>query len=206
MWRIRAGAAACAAVKIMGVGIRYADSMAPHKSRYPTTSPSRKLLNLKGRTRGDKGGQFLHNWPPLRVEFAGPRLAPQSTPQDALAWCFCMAELPTLDLHYAVTSKPLARRTLRVSVDPAPYMLARRHLLRRTDPVYDHFRAALVTTGTMEFPPRSSTEVPKQHSKPIACRVRRRGRLTSNVLIRSAPAARLRYNQSCHAGSLQIRS
>ena len=48
MWRIRATVAAGAAVKTMGVGIWYADGMAPHKTRYKTTSPGRKLLNLKG--------------------------------------------------------------------------------------------------------------------------------------------------------------
>jgi hypothetical protein len=58
--------------------------------------------------------------------------------------------------------------------------------------VYDHLRAALATTGTMEFPPKSSTEVPKQHLKTYSCRVRRKcQRLRSNGSIGSGPSCSL---------------
>jgi len=66
MWRIQATVVATAAVKIMGLGIWYVGSMAPHKTRYQTTSPGRKWLNIKGEWMVMREAVSRPSWQPFQ--------------------------------------------------------------------------------------------------------------------------------------------
>ena len=91
--------------------------------------------------------------------------------------------------HAQHTTKPLARRTLRVE-----------KLSGRAPPMRcpcSGPQSAVTSTpclrqrqlGALDYRPKTSTKVPKHHSKPIHCRVRRkRKRLTSNGSIESDAA------------------
>ena len=168
----------CAAVNPKGV-TQCIECKTPLTSKWLDNAPPYR------QDRGDRSALSNHYWAPLS-DWPG---------------------VSNFDLHYGVRTKPLAQRTLRVPVVHHP-CLPGQCLLRRTDPVYDHLRAALATTGTMEFPPKSSTEVPKQHLKTYSCRVRRKcQRLRSNGSIGSDPSCSLTsLLKPPRAGSLPIES